>query len=174
MIFEIGSCTVEIDETATREYYREHPEPYDCDCEICRAYIKHAEAFPNEVRAFFASCGIDDMLYVNEVSGFGDDGGGTIPVEGWFFAVGSMRGGTPPTVWHSKQYEIRRAFAKRFDRKRYDEMLELERISELERMSGEYKVCDGFSVRFSNRSDLVPEGFPKNRVQINFETELPD
>lgn len=40
-------------------------------------------------------------------------------------------------------------------------------------MSGEYKVCEGFSVWFSNRSDLVPEGFPKNRVQINFETELP-
>ena len=169
MIFEIGSCTVEIDETATREYYREHPEPYDCDCDTCRAYIKHAEAFPKEVRAFFASCGIDDMLYVNEVSGLGDGEGGTIPVEGWFFAVGSMRGGTPPTVWHSKQYEIRMAFAKRFDRKRYDEMLELE-----ERMSGEYKVCEGFSVWFSNRSDLVPEDFPKDRVQINFETELPE
>ncbi len=172
MRLEIRNCTVNIDAEATREYYRNHPEPYDCGCDICRAYIKHAPDFPEEVREFFASCGIDDMLSVVEVSSYGEDED-PMPIDGWFYAVGSIRGGEPSKVWHPPAYRRRKAFAKRFNKKLYDELCKLERIAELERMSGEYKVCGDFSVRFSNHLALVPESFPENRVQIRFETCIP-
>ena len=114
MKLEIENCIVDIDENATRAYYAEHPEHYDCECYVCRAFIAHAPDFPVEVKAFFASCGIDDMLLVNEVSPLCDEDDDPLFVEGWYHVVGSMEGGEQLRSWHPPGYEVRKSFARLF------------------------------------------------------------
>ena len=172
MKLELEGCTVEIDEEATREYYRAHPERYDCDCETCRAFIRHVPDFPKEVKAFFASCGIDDMLFVTEVCPIDDDVD-PLFVDGWFHVVGSMEGGEPLSIWYPPRYKVRKFFARLFDKKLYAALLEGEKESAGLRESKSFEVCDDFSVRFNNHADMLPPDFPKERIQIGFMTHVP-
>lgn len=171
MRLQVENCIVDIDENATREYYLSHPALYDCECKVCRAFLRHAPEFPEKVRAFFSSCGIDDMRLVTEVSPLdGDEGPGPYYIDGWFFAVGSMEGGDPPKVWYPPANKLKRFFSNLFDRKRY---VSREVNDRLIRYSRQYEVDDDFLVSFSNQADLIPDDFPKDFVQINFTTHIP-
>ena len=173
MRIEIENCTIEIDENATRAYYAEHPEHYDCECDTCRAFIAHAPDFPAEVKAFFASCGIDDMLFVNEVSPLGADDEDPLFVDGWYHVVGTMEGGEPLRVWYPPAHKRRKFFARLFDKKLYAALLEGEKETENIRESKELEVGPDFSVSFSNHADMLPPDFPEKRIQLAFMTHIP-
>lgn len=172
MKLELDNCTVDIDAEATRAYYKSNPEPYSCDCENCRAYINRAPDFPEKVREYFASCGIDDMLYAVEVTTLYEDVDGVLHLFATFHAVGTMEGGAPGTHWYPPAYRRRRFFARIFNKKLYEEIIELERLSDLERWSDPKYIDEDFSVVFSNRKDLIPKGFPENSLQIDLYTNI--
>jgi hypothetical protein len=176
MKIELENCMVAIDAEATREYYARRPvEPIcGCGCEYCRSFIAHAHRFSDKVKEFFASCGIDDLLCVTEISPLYEKEGFAY-VDGWFFAVGSMEGGDPPQIWVPPLKGFRGLLYKLLftGKKRKENERHIEELLEVQRMSRELKIDDDFSVYFMNSGDLIPADFPENHVAIKFCTRVP-
>ncbi len=173
MKLELDNCTVDIDAEATRAYYKSNPELYSCDCEYCRVYIDRAPLFPEKVKGFFSSCGIDDMLYAVEVTTLYEDVDGVLHLFATFHAVGTMEGGAPGgTHWYPPAYRLRRFFSRIFNKKLYEQIVESERESSLERASDPKYIDEDFSILFSNRKNFIQKGFPENSLQIDLYTTL--
>ena len=56
---QIGPWEIEYDREATRAAYAAMSSDGYCDCKSCRNYLANTRAFPEEVRQFFDSLGID-------------------------------------------------------------------------------------------------------------------
>lgn len=67
MRFLFGEYTVEIDVSATREFYSREMSENDCVCSGCENFRKFAEVCPEEIKRAFAELGIDNMKKVAEI-----------------------------------------------------------------------------------------------------------
>lgn len=70
MRFSFGEYTVEIDVSATREYYSREMSENDCECSGCENFRKFAEMCPNEIKQAFSELGIDNIKQVAEIIPF--------------------------------------------------------------------------------------------------------
>lgn len=67
MRFLFGEYTVEIDVSATREFYSREMDENDCVCRGCENFRKFAEVCPEEIKRAFAELGIDNIKQVAEI-----------------------------------------------------------------------------------------------------------
>ena len=173
MRLEIDTCTVEIDENATREYYAAHiGGKNDCQCAECRNFRAAAPLVSEKVKAFFRDCGIDDMLDFVELTPYSSEKGDYL-YGGWYHLVGSIEGGKSPKIWLPPAARMRRIFYKLFNREKYEALVRAAEDLSNERTSGILKLDECFSVWFSNRKDLIAKDFPENCIQLDIDAKLP-
>ena len=173
MVFTIGEAIINIDENATREYYAAHPAREGaCSCVYCRNYRAALPLIPDKVKAFFKSCGIDDMRDFVELTPFSSSGKDCL-YSGWYHLVGSIEGGKAPETWLPPSAKARRILYKLFNREKYEAILRAEEAIGKERMSERLDISDDFSVRFSTGKDLKEKDFPKNCVQLEIDALIP-
>ncbi|MDE7399982.1 MAG: hypothetical protein K2N06_10705 [Oscillospiraceae bacterium] len=102
MRFSFGEYTVEIDVSATREYYLHEMPENDCECSGCENFRKFAEDCPEEIKRAFAELGIDNMKCVCEIIPYDcekadyEKSGGNL--YGGFFPVVGKVIGTEPII----------------------------------------------------------------------------
>ena len=170
MRIEIENCIIDIDENATREYYAKRDRINDCGCADCENFRAYAPSFPDEVKEFFRSVGIDDMRVVRELSPYTLHDG-MLSVGGFYHIVGSMKGGYRPRPVPGFRDTLRRMLGLKPSKHR-DLPEDDTRESGIIYMDLDAPVAF-FDVYFKVPCDLKPDGFPDNAVQLNFSTSIP-
>jgi len=170
MRIEIENCIIDIDENATREYYAKGDKINDCECADCENFRAFAPNFPDEVKEFFRSLGIDDMRVVRELSPYTLHEG-KLSTGGFYHIVGSMEGGYKPRPAPDFRDTLRKMLGLKPSRHR--NLLEDDtRESGIIYMDLDAPV-DFFDVYFKVPCDLAPDDFPDNAVQLEFSTSIP-
>jgi hypothetical protein len=146
MILTLGRWTIECDPKATSACYSSLRVGSGCDCTDCRNFIDALDlAFPDKVREFLISLGIDTRKPA-ELCHYGREESGIHCTAGWFHVVGSIRSGAD--AWTPRG--------------------ENGWVADLHRLE------EGIELGFTDRLSLVPESFKQQRiVQLEFVTRVP-
>ena len=170
MRIEIEDCSIDIDENATREYYAKGEKINDCDCADCENFRAYASNFPEEVKEFFKSVGIDDMRVVREISPYTLHDG-MLSLGGFYHLVGSMEGGYKPRRVPRFGDTLRKMLG--LKPIKYRDLPEDDtRESGIIYMDLDAQVFF-FDVYFKVPCDLKREDFPENAVELHFSTSIP-
>lgn len=91
MVFEFGSCRVDVDVERTRQWYKTEPTVSQrCDCDGCVNFDRSADLFPESVKSFFTALGADVKkpceVYVN----CADRDGTRLWYGGWWHLCGKL------------------------------------------------------------------------------------
>ena len=167
---ETESCIIELADEATREYYAAGSRINDCGCDDCGNFRAFAPNFPNEVKEFFRSLGIDDMRVLRELMPYTMHDGKLI-VGGFYHLVGRMEGGFKPQPAPDFRDKLRKMLG--LKPSKYRDLPEDDtRESGIIYMDLDAPV-DFFDVYFKVPCDLLPEDFPENAVQLEISTTIP-
>ena len=150
MRLEFGQFVIDADPERTRAYYETDP-GITCTCSGCRNYARAAEAFPEGLRDFFRTLGIDSKkpaeVYVNCTQK-----DGTLFYAGFYHLCGKLVQGQGG--WHTVVSD------------------DTGKTSAWDRESC-YPVADGFLIAFTEDAALVAPDFPRPVLQLEIDASLP-
>lgn len=152
MIMQYGPFRLNVDADKTREFYRSMPYLREsCSCAGCRNYEAAVLVFPEKVRCFFHSLGIDirkpTEVYVNQTNK-----DGTLFYGGFYHLCGSLL--AECSVWKNGLEESDSEYLQR-------------------EQEWTYAVSKMFRVSFRMDCDLLEAGFPRTALQLELEADIP-
>ncbi len=111
----------------------------DCSCDGCQNYLLAAESFPCEVKSFFEMLGIDPKKATEIITWSSEDEGKSLWYGGFYHLFAEMIQGLD--CWHNE------------DGKKGDS----------------FKVCEGYSVAFTENIALPEEDLPQGALQMEID-----
>lgn len=143
----IGKWNLEVDVEKTKKFYQTYPQITEgCNCLYCKNFVVAVAHLPQPVMDFFEQLGIDPTKE-GEVSGYCENDDGTHLYGVFYHIVGRLISG--PDCWVKTGTET----------------------SHLN--TNNLINISGFSFGFTNGINLLPDGFPKPSLQLEFEGNVP-
>ena len=140
--YNLGNWTIDIDVEATRKFYQRFYAISDgCGCSYCINYVKACESYSKDIKDFFSDLGIIPTKEA-EVYSCGEIENGRILYSGFYHIVGRIINGED--CWNP--------------------------VDSNTKVHNLFQLSDDFNFGFTYDTNLVPDGFPKPVIQMEFES----